>query len=331
MNPNTFNQNVPKYAQTSQNTNLTSAFPPNMNNYYPNQMNPNNQLQYNQYQNTNDHAYNQGAHGESRNPVPNQNQNNFYAQNAINMNHNTQGMMMNQMRNENSHEDEGHQLADFSDKKLRLGFIKKTFAILALMLLITCIFVLIPLVSLDVRVWMINNWWLSIVTSVLAMIIMYVVIYTKAGRKVPINYILIFAFAVLESYTVAFVAARYEPSTVALAAGLTTVMVISLSLYAACTKTDFTKCGGFLMICLVVLISGGIVAFFFRNKILNLILSVLGVIIFGIYLIFDIQLLLGNKKNKFSKDDYVLAAMMLYIDIIQIFLYLLQIIGSARS
>jgi FtsH-binding integral membrane protein len=330
MDPNQFNnyQNKPNPYQNPNQMNPYNPqnMQPNATNYYPSQTTQHNPLQYNGYQDTHDQQTTQPYYNGQQNP-----NNNFYNSNALTTNHNTQRAMMDNMRNDNVHSDDEHKVADFSDKNLRLGFIKKTFGILALMLLITCIFVAIPLLSLEVRIWMIDNWWLSIVCSVISMIIMYVVVYSKAGRKVPINYILIFTFAFLESYVVAFIAARYEPSTVALAAGLTTVMVISLSIYAACTKTDFTKCGGFLLICLVVLISGGIVAFFFRNKILNLILSVLGVIVFGIYLIFDIQLLLGNKKNKFSKDDYVLAAMMLYIDIIQIFLYLLQLIGNARS
>lgn len=326
MDPNQFNNYQNKANPYPMNPYNPENPQQNGTNDYSSNMTGNNQLQYNGYQDTTDQQTNKPYY----NNPPSQN-NNFYNSNALTANHNTQRAMMETMKNDNINSDDEHKVADFSDKTLRLGFIKKTFAILGLMLLVTCIFVAIPLISESVRLWMIENWWLSIVCSVIAMIIMYVVVYTKLGRKVPINYILIFSFAFLESYVVAFIAARYEPSTVALAAGLTTVMVISLSIYAACTKTDFTKCGGFLLICLVVLISGGIVAFFFRNKILNLILSVLGVIVFGIYLIFDIQLLLGNKKNKFSKDDYVLAAMMLYIDIIQIFLYLLQLIGSARS
>lgn len=240
--------------------------------------------------------------------------------------------MMHQMRNNAANNDEGFEpISNLSEKKLRLGFIKKTFGILGTQLLITFLITLIPLVSEDVKTWMHKNWWLVIVSSVLSIIILYVVVYTKAGRKVPLNYILVGLFTIFEAYTVAFLAARFQPETVALAAGLTTILVIALSLYAACTKTDFTKCGGFLLICMVVLITGGVVAFFFRNRILNLILSCLGVLVFGIYLIFDIQLLLGNKKNKFSKDDYILAAMMLYIDIVQMFIYILQIIGGGGN
>lgn len=221
--------------------------------------------------------------------------------------------------------------SNFLDKQTRLGFIKKVFGILAVQLFVTFMVCLIPILSDDFRMFMKEKWYLAIIAGVIAIIFMYVLIYSKVNRKVPANYILLFIFTFCEAYLVAFITTRYDPQTVGLAAGLTTVVVTTLSLYAAFTKRDFTKCGGFLFICLIVLMTGGIMAYFFRNKILNLVVSCLGVIIFGLYLMFDIQLLIGNKKKKLQKDDYILAAMMLYIDIIQIFIYLLQIIGGSGS
>ena len=319
-NPNPYSPDQPmsNMYQNNSYSNHNHSNNPNL----QNGANPYNPSQYTPSQYT-PNQYNQNQYNPNQNNMP---------LNGISMNHKAQAAMFQKVREApHSAPDDDFQAADFSDKITRLGFIKKTFALVGIQLLITAIFCAIPLLSEEVRVFMITHWYISIICSVISLIILYAAVYTKLGRKVPINYIMLFAFTIFESYVVAFVGARYEPSTVLLAAGLTTVMVVALSIYAACTKTDFTKCGGFLMICLVVLITGGIVAFFFRNKILNLVLSVVGVIIFGIYLIFDIQLLLGNKKNKFSKDDYVLAALMIYIDIIQIFIYLMQIVGAARS
>lgn len=59
----------------------------------------------------------------------------------------------------------------------------------------------------------------------------------------------------------------------------------------------------------------------------------LGVIVFGIYIIFDTmlitgQLKLGNRLFAISLDDYVTAALILYMDIIQMFLYLLALFSK---
>lgn len=52
--------------------------------------------------------------------------------------------------------------------------------------------------------------------------------------------------------------------------------------------------------------------------------------VFGIYLIVDTQLIMGGKQVELAIDEYILAAMMLYIDIIQIFLYILRLLGDRR-
>ena len=57
-------------------------------------------------------------------------------------------------------------------------------------------------------------------------------------------------------------------------------------------------------------------------------LAVLGVFLMGLYLIYDTQLISGNKQNKFKIDDYVWASVCLYIDITQMFIYVLQIFGK---
>ena len=155
--------------------------------------------------------------------------------------------------------------------------------------------------------------------------------YKKVARTVPLNYICLFVFTLCESYVVSFVASMYDRDTVLIAACLTAAMTVGLTLYAVFTKTDFTTCGGILMVCCVCLIFGGILSIFFHSKILRLVLAVLGVIVFGIYLVYDTQLVIGKNKNKYSMDDYIMAAMNLYIDIVQIFLYLLQIVGAANN
>lgn len=115
---------------------------------------------------------------------------------------------------------------------------------------------------------------------------------------------------------VSFITGLTDPVTVLIAGGLTAAITISLTIYAFTTKTDFTTCGGFLFVCVTVLIIGGIIGIFIKNRWLKLILSILGVLIFGLYLIFDTQLLTGENKHAFSIDDYIIAAMFLYIDII---------------
>ena len=72
-----------------------------------------------------------------------------------------------------------------------------------------------------------------------------------------------------------------------MAAALTAGIVVALTLYAIFTKTDFTTCGGILVVLFAALFIGGIISLFIKNKWLELGLSIAGVIVFGIYLVYD--------------------------------------------
>jgi FtsH-binding integral membrane protein len=42
-------------------------------------------------------------------------------------------------------------------------------------------------------------------------------------------------------------------------------------------------------------------------------------------------MIMGRKENELSGDDYIIGALMLYVDIINIFLFILQLFGSDRD
>ena len=168
-----------------------------------------------------------------------------------------------------------------------------------------------------------------LVASVIGVIIVYVLgCFPQVARRVPINYILLFIFAICQSYTVSFIASQYDATTVLMAAGLTLAIVIALTIYAATTRSDFTTCGGVMIVLGVAIMVGGIIGLFVRNRWLQLGLSIAGVIVFGMYLVYDTQLVVGNQNRRYQMDDYIFAAMGLYINIIQIFVSLLQILGQ---
>ena len=50
----------------------------------------------------------------------------------------------------------------------------------------------------------------------------------------------------------------------------------------------------------------------------------------SIYIVYDTQLIMGDRSRQLSVDDYIWAAMMLYIDIVRLFLYILQLLGKHR-
>jgi hypothetical protein len=56
-------------------------------------------------------------------------------------------------------------------------------------------------------------------------------------------------------------------------------------------------------------------------------IALISAILFTAYLIYDLQLLMGGRKYEISPDEYIAASISIYLDIVQIFLNILQIIG----
>ena len=58
----------------------------------------------------------------------------------------------------------------------------------------------------------------------------------------------------------------------------------------------------------------------------------MGAVIFSLYIIYDTQIMLGgNHKYSLSPEEYIFAALNLYLDIINLFMYLLSIFGGSRK
>merc|ERR1712080_344348 len=98
------------------------------------------------------------------------------------------------------------------------------------------------------------------------------------------------------------------------------------------TKIDFTAMGGILVVALICLMMFGFFALIFRNNVVNIVYASLGALIFGIYIIFDTQMMMGGKhKYALDPEEYIFASLNLYLDIINLFLFILRLVGSSNN
>jgi len=82
---------------------------------------------------------------------------------------------------------------------------------------------------------------------------------------------------------------------------------------------------------ILVLLIFGLLAIIIQNKILDLVYASLGALVFSCYIVFDTQMMLGGKhKYSISPEEYIFAALNLYLDIVNLFLYILAIVGGSR-
>ena len=211
---------------------------------------------------------------------------------------------------------------------IRLGFIRKVYSILSFQLLLSTIMCGLSMSSTSFLKFQNDNFWLLIVSLVITIILpCFALCFNDLFRKVPSNYIFLFTFTFFESYIISYICGMSNPRLVFMAATMTFAMVLGLTVYAATTKHDITMQGGFIMILGLSVCLLALFAMFTNNSIVHIFISTLWIVIFGMYLVYDTQLILGNGELKLTVDDYILASFMLYLDVINLFINLLQILN----
>ncbi len=103
---------------------------------------------------------------------------------------------------------------------------------------------------------------------------------------------------------------------------MTTVAFGGLSLFAFNTKRDFSAMGKFLFIALIIVVVASLINIFVGSPLLQLAVAGVGAILFSAYILYDTQMIVRG-----GYDNPVLAAVALYLDILNLFVSLLQLLG----
>ena len=147
--------------------------------------------------------------------------------------------------------------------------------------------------------------WTACIFSICSLCIL---LCTGAGKVVPCNYIMLFVFTLCEGYMVSACVAKYNKNHVFASALMTLAVTVGLTIYACTTKRDFTMCGGICWIFVFGLIGVGLAGLCTNNTTLNLFYMYFGIVVYGFYIIYDTQLIIGTKKFRYNNDDYIIAA-----------------------
>ena len=210
---------------------------------------------------------------------------------------------------------------------LRKAFIQKVFVILSAQLIFTAIFCLFAMSNSGFQDFQKQNkavFYLAMGVAIIISLVLFCFIET--ARQVPLNYILLSAFTCAEAYLVSYLCITTTAKVVLMALSMTCALVIGLTVYAFVTKTDFTGYGHYFFIASMVMLVVGLFLSFTNNRVVHVIFSGIAVCLFSLYLIYDVQLISGNHESKLDYDDYIIGALILYIDIIQIFQHILNIL-----
>lgn len=220
----------------------------------------------------------------------------------------------------------------FSEKHIRMAFIRKVYSILMVQLAITVGFICLFLYNEPVRMYTDEHPEMFIVSIVMIFVLMIAMACCDNVRRTfPLNFICLFVFTFLESFLLGAAASVYKADEVMWAAGICAFICLGLTIFAFQTKYDFTMMGGMLFVALLLLMCFAFLTIFLHDQITRLVYACLGALIFSLYLVYDTQLLIGgHHKYSISPEEYIFAALNLYLDVINLFIYILQIIGTRK-
>jgi len=145
-----------------------------------------------------------------------------------------------------------------------------------------------------------------------------------AARKPGLNMVALFSFTTVSGLTLGPLLYQVGPSIAAEAFALTAITFAGLSMYVVYSKKDFSFMSGFLMTGLIVLVVGGLLnMFFIQSGMMHFVMSGASVLLFSGFILYDTS----NIMRYYGTDEYVSATLALYLDVLNLFIALLSILG----
>lgn len=143
-------------------------------------------------------------------------------------------------------------------------------------------------------------------------------------------------YSVLNGVTLSYIFLAYTAESITSTFFITAGTFAAMAAIGYFTKADLSSMGKILMMALIGLIIATIVNIFLRNNMFNMIISYIGVLIFVGLTAYDTQkikqmLMTADGVNEGTQKIALIGALNLYLDFINLFLYLLRILGNSRD
>jgi FtsH-binding integral membrane protein len=146
---------------------------------------------------------------------------------------------------------------------------------------------------------------------------------------------LFFGYAAILGLSLSSIFFVYSTFSIAYTFFVTASMFLSMVIYGYVTKKDLTNFGSFLMMGLIGLIIASIVNMFMRSSATSLVISAIGVIVFTGLTAYDTQIIksyyIDSDSSATSEKKAIIGAMRLYLDFVNLFLYLLRFLGNRSN
>ncbi|KAF5355576.1 hypothetical protein D9758_006373 [Tetrapyrgos nigripes] len=201
-----------------------------------------------------------------------------------------------------------------SSAEIRNAFVRKVYTILFCQILATCIVGGTISRSDSAISWVQQHTW-SFYVPLFGTLINLGLLYWKR-HSVPLNFIFLSTFTVMEAFTLGVVVAMYKNDIVLEALLITLGVFLGLTLFTFQSKYDFEGLGPWLFGGLIALLMTGLIGSIFGfSSTMDLLYAIGGTLLFSGYIIYDTYLI----NSRLSPDEYIMGAISLYLECVSVY------------
>ena len=208
----------------------------------------------------------------------------------------------------------------------RASLVRRTYSLVFVSVLVTIAGVMFALSQPKVLETVAAHPWLTMLATFVPLFLVM-----RAREQFPLNIALVFLFTFAMGLYISpmiYVFGQKQPGLITQAAMMTIGAFSVLTAYSFASRRDFSAWGSFFMVGLWVVIGGSLLnIFFFHNAAADLALASITILVFCGLLVFDTWRL----RNVYGPDEYVLAAVQIYLDLLNLFLAILRVLGGRRN
>ena len=178
--------------------------------------------------------------------------------------------------------------------------------------------------------------WGILIAQIILVIALATAVWRLSFRAAALIFVV---YAALTGFSLSGIVLYYDLGTLTQAFLSATALFAVMSIVGLTTKADLTKLGTYLIIGLVGIIIAMFINFFLRSNTFDFIISIIGVIIFTGLTAYDTQKIARLAADPRIQGDgsqlagklSILGALTLYLDFLNLFLFLLRIFGRSQS
>ena len=180
-----------------------------------------------------------------------------------------------------------------------------------------------------------EKYWIFLILEVVAVLAFSALVYTANSSVLKLIFLI---YSALSGLTFSVIGLRYAPDVIGSAFLGTLSIFVVLAVYGYFTRENLTRFVPLLTAGVIAMVLVSVVNMFLGNSAIDLFVSVLGVIIFTIYIAVDVNRIRNNiiacavhEDSDILNKIEIVGALELYLDFVNLFLSILRILGRGRD